>query len=68
MLVDGYEMEGWFVRDATPEDGAAALRAAGITPEEFNAPAESGQYGLAPKSRFFFWRESEGGALKAGRN
>lgn len=61
-FVDGYDLSGWYVSDATPEEGAAALRAAGITPGEFNAPDWETRpvIGRPPRSRFLFQRGEDG--------
>lgn len=71
-LTDGYDLGDWDVLDVTPEEAAAALRAAGVTPGEYHAP----DWGTAPvvgqnranaPSRFWFRRGGDG-VVRAWRN
>lgn len=54
LIIDGYDMSDWFVRETTPEQGVRALRAAGIPPDEYNVKPEQAGYALKPPSQFLF--------------
>jgi hypothetical protein len=63
-LVDGYSLGGWYAGELRPVDVAAALRAAGIPPDEFHAAVqftdESPAAGGPAASPFLVWRDADG--------
>ena len=59
-IIDGYDLTELWIRDVTDGEIVAALKAAGITPDEFNAPDEAPRQGLMPEARLLFKRGSDG--------